>query len=46
MRRGAREPPRDRRVPPHIRGDRLYIATLGELDVPEVAIYEIVRSEG
>jgi hypothetical protein len=30
-------------VPPAVRGDRLYLATLDELDVPGVAVFEIER---
>ncbi len=31
------------RVPPAVRGDRLYLATLDELEVPGVQVFEIVR---
>jgi hypothetical protein len=40
----ALAPPRDRRVPPHFRGDRLYVVTRGEFDVPGVAVFRVVRA--
>lgn len=39
----AAAPPRDRRVPPYFRDGHLYVATLGEFDIPGVAVYRIVR---
>jgi hypothetical protein len=38
-------PARDRGVLPYFRGDRLYVATKGDLDVPGIAVYRILRAK-